>query len=406
MRLRANSQMPLKALISYSHRDKRYRELLSEHLAPLSRQGLISVWHDQDISAGNDWARSINAKLGEADVVILLLSCAFFASEFCWCKELQAALARHHEGSIRIVPVVCRPVDWEFMSIGKLQALPSNGKAIAEWKNRDQAFQDVARGIRKLLGAQIPPQLRQVTLRIVFEGDESDCEEWQEPDGMQELESKLAELSGDSSLHVVSVTHGSVVVEVTCDQSAYSLFSFAARNRLLKDKLGLTVVDAYTPNPDETPEVYTSPVGGLAAGYIEEMNGNGTVHCPLSRFHGIGLLADLCRSVLPEPTSVLEDCCVLITRRGRIIYAQSNLKIPGQEYSPKILTTNPNGLDILRGLIAPYGLFDERRIQRAHSNSVRYLVDEELKLLPVGKRFNFQGAKHIYLALQPEHDLG
>ena len=45
---------------------------------------------------------------------------------------------------------------------GKLQALPEKGKAVTTWKNRDEAFADIARGIREVAkslaaGALNPP---------------------------------------------------------------------------------------------------------------------------------------------------------------------------------------------------------------------------------------------------------
>ncbi len=37
------------------------------------------------------------------------------------------------------------------MPLGKLQALPANGKSVVEWRDRDQAFQDVVKGIARVV---------------------------------------------------------------------------------------------------------------------------------------------------------------------------------------------------------------------------------------------------------------
>jgi hypothetical protein len=43
-------------------------------------------------------------------------------------------------------------VDWKGAPFGKLQALPTDGKPVTSWKIRDEAFADVARGIRNAIG--------------------------------------------------------------------------------------------------------------------------------------------------------------------------------------------------------------------------------------------------------------
>jgi hypothetical protein len=57
-------------------------------------------------------------------------------------------MKRHADGEARVIPVILRPVDWKGAPFGKLQALPKDAKAVTEWPNRDQAFLDVAQGIR------------------------------------------------------------------------------------------------------------------------------------------------------------------------------------------------------------------------------------------------------------------
>jgi hypothetical protein len=59
------------------------------------------------------------------------------------------ALERHNAGAARVIPIVLRPVDnlWK-VPFGKLQALPTDGKAVTLWDNQDAAFADVATGIR------------------------------------------------------------------------------------------------------------------------------------------------------------------------------------------------------------------------------------------------------------------
>src|SRR5437899_6650555 len=64
---------------------------------------------------------------------------------------MQRALERHKANEARVIPIVLRPVDWKGAPFAHLQALPTNAKPITTWSNRDQAFVDVATGIRRAI---------------------------------------------------------------------------------------------------------------------------------------------------------------------------------------------------------------------------------------------------------------
>ncbi len=81
--------------ISYSHRDERLRGRLEVHLKLLQREGLIETWQDRDIEAGEEWKRKIDENLERADIIILLISPDFLASEYCYEKEMRRALELH-----------------------------------------------------------------------------------------------------------------------------------------------------------------------------------------------------------------------------------------------------------------------------------------------------------------------
>lgn len=136
---------------SYTREDERLRKKLEKHLALLQQQGLITAWHDRKISAGMEWAHEINIHLDAAQIILLLVSSSFLASEYCYSREMTRALERHRAGTARVIPIILRPVDWENAPFSKLEALPTDGKPITGrgWHNTDEAFTDVARGIRK-----------------------------------------------------------------------------------------------------------------------------------------------------------------------------------------------------------------------------------------------------------------
>ena len=138
----------LEIFYSYSHADEDLRSELERHLSVLQRNGLIRQWHDRKIDAGSEWAGRISEHLEKADVILLLVSSNFLASDYCWDKELKRALERHAAGSATVIPVILRPVDWHEAPFAHLQCLPADAKPITSWPNRDEAFRNVAEGIR------------------------------------------------------------------------------------------------------------------------------------------------------------------------------------------------------------------------------------------------------------------
>ncbi|MFN0085904.1 MAG: toll/interleukin-1 receptor domain-containing protein [Blastocatellia bacterium] len=144
---------PIRVFFSYSHRDEALRDELSKHLAILKRQGLVSEWHDRQIMAGKEWAGEIDENLDRADVILLLISVDFLASDYCYKIEMERAMQRHEAGEAVVIPIVLRPCLWSGAPFGRLQALPKNALPVTKWPTPDDGFTNVAEGIRALVAA-------------------------------------------------------------------------------------------------------------------------------------------------------------------------------------------------------------------------------------------------------------
>jgi hypothetical protein len=118
-------------------------------LATLRASGAISEWHDRRIAPGEDWDKEISHYLDKADVILLLLSADFLASGYCRGKEMKRAIERLEAGQAKVIPIMLRAVDWHGEAISKLQALPTDAKPVTSWPNKDEAWTDVAAGIRR-----------------------------------------------------------------------------------------------------------------------------------------------------------------------------------------------------------------------------------------------------------------
>jgi hypothetical protein len=144
---------PTRAFISYSHRDDEFRHQLLAHLAPLRQSGSMVEWHDRKLEPGDDWNASIDERLGAASLFLLLVSADFLASDYCQTVELKRALQRQRRGEVRVIPVIVRACDWRQTELGKLQALPARGRAIASSAHPDEAWTEVVQGVSRILEA-------------------------------------------------------------------------------------------------------------------------------------------------------------------------------------------------------------------------------------------------------------
>lgn len=154
----------ISVFFSYSHADEELRDQLEQQLSIMRRQNLISTWHDRRIIAGSEIDHSIDTNLEDADVILLLVSPSFLASDYCYDREMARAMERHERGEARVIPVILRACDWNDTPFGKLLATPTDGKPITLWADRDQAFLEVTKSIKaavkemeKKEGSQVVP---------------------------------------------------------------------------------------------------------------------------------------------------------------------------------------------------------------------------------------------------------
>jgi hypothetical protein len=68
---------------------------------------------------------------------------------YCNDVELEAALEREAAGESKVIPVILRSCLWMRSPLGRLKALPTDGKAVATWSDIDEALTVVASGVRE-----------------------------------------------------------------------------------------------------------------------------------------------------------------------------------------------------------------------------------------------------------------
>lgn len=139
---------PVRLFYSYSQKDEELAQTLDKHLTTLRRLGWIRDWHRGRVSPGRPVEAEARRELADADIVLLLLSADFMAEDALMEGDAANALARHRIGTMRVIPIRLRPVDLEGTEIDELSSLPSNGRPVSDWDNKDSAFTDIAGGVR------------------------------------------------------------------------------------------------------------------------------------------------------------------------------------------------------------------------------------------------------------------
>jgi hypothetical protein len=130
--------------ISYAHEDHETLIELQKHLKPIERGFGIKFWADKRIVAGDYWRTEIAEAILRAEVHVLIVTPAFFDSDFIWEHELPAIHKKYEAGDL-VLPVIAKRCMWENF-LGPLQAVPSeNGRLrpVIEWRPRTNGFDAV-----------------------------------------------------------------------------------------------------------------------------------------------------------------------------------------------------------------------------------------------------------------------
>ena len=145
--------------VIYAREDKDVKLDLLRHLNQFKEAFNLSIWHDDQIEPGQLWKPHIESRLNFTDVFLLLVSVDFMNSQFIKQTEFKAAIDRHKENKSVVIPVIIDYCQWDIdftlidykFNIKELQVLPDEGKPVGEWHTPDQAYNNVAAGVRKVL---------------------------------------------------------------------------------------------------------------------------------------------------------------------------------------------------------------------------------------------------------------
>ncbi len=141
----------LSLFISYSHKDEDVKNKIDTHLSSLKRSEKIETWNDGKIEPGSNWDEKIKKELDEANIILLLISANFIASDYIWNTEIKKAIERHEKMEAVVIPIFCKTCDYKDMPFAKLQGLPFGAKSLNEFNDIDVGLTEIANGIGKII---------------------------------------------------------------------------------------------------------------------------------------------------------------------------------------------------------------------------------------------------------------
>ncbi len=140
----------LKLFISYCHKDESLISKFTNHIAPLKNNGIITEWIDRKIETGEEFQNEIDKNLENADIICLMISDNFLASNACIFEKNEALRLRTEKG-IRIIPIILSPCDWtEHKELSILLATPTDGKPISTFTDQNEGWLDTIKWIKKV----------------------------------------------------------------------------------------------------------------------------------------------------------------------------------------------------------------------------------------------------------------
>ncbi|HEU5375422.1 MAG TPA: toll/interleukin-1 receptor domain-containing protein [Ktedonobacteraceae bacterium] len=154
---------PIHVFLSYAPHDAKLANEFTKYLSALQRQGLITVWDSNRLAPGADWQGELERHLATAQIILLLISADFLASDI-FLEIIDRAMQKSRMQKARVVPILLRSAAWRESPLGSLLPLPRNGTPVTNWRNKDRAFLEIAHEIKQLIETLLKQPVLQTPL--------------------------------------------------------------------------------------------------------------------------------------------------------------------------------------------------------------------------------------------------
>lgn len=140
----------IKMFMAYASEDEEYKVQLSKHLSALKEEGYISEWTAGEILPGANQMSDLRKRMSRCDIIALLLSADFVGSDDGIELEEMAFALKAKKGT-RLVPIKIRACMLSD-AYAQFSMLPDQSKPVDDpaWGSRDNAYMNIAEGLKKL----------------------------------------------------------------------------------------------------------------------------------------------------------------------------------------------------------------------------------------------------------------
>ena len=180
----------INTFIVYAREDTNIKHRLLAHLNPFVKGYNLVLWHDEYLEAGQEWKPHIESRLEKTDLFLLLISVDFMNSEFINQVEFKFAIDRHKAGKSIVIPIIINYCQWDIdfyfteynFNLNELQVLPQAGMPVDDWKTPEQAYNNIASGIRKVLDTIKAKRIADEKIRNELENNKTEIINLNPPD--------------------------------------------------------------------------------------------------------------------------------------------------------------------------------------------------------------------------------
>jgi uncharacterized protein (TIGR02145 family) len=139
-------------LLVYADEDLQMAQELLDHMKVFERSYAARFFHEAAFEPGVDIEQAYQAAMHKADIVMLLLSADFMASDSCYARMLHA-LGLHQQGQTLAFPVLLRDCAWHDTPIAVLPPQPHTEKSInsENWSSADEPYQLIMAALRPMV---------------------------------------------------------------------------------------------------------------------------------------------------------------------------------------------------------------------------------------------------------------
>lgn len=160
---------PIKLFFSFAPQDKVAANRLEAHLSVLVHNQYIKIFHSGKILPGADVEREQLTQLKEADIILLIVSSDYLASDQCYKVEAHSAvqMANAEIAHVRWIPYRHVMIDEEVV-FSCCPNLLKDGKFLRDWPDKDKPLRQICEDIDALVSEAYLDRQKREANRMSF----------------------------------------------------------------------------------------------------------------------------------------------------------------------------------------------------------------------------------------------